>query len=173
MIQEIINKPFEIKLEEMGNINPFSFNFRKEENLKHLFYEMVYKPIRDRCNLVNIEFSFNYIKREFTNTLQISLFYSEIFSGNSESDILSETFAKQQLFACKCLQRYYDVIVFGFFGEYSKNYLENLQKKEDNIKGFDNSRYEGIFRITNQNFNTAYFYGGDNFDGFIITDTEE
>lgn len=172
MVQEIINKPFEI-VEPIGynyftkeiDKNNIKIDFKNINHIKHLFQEMVLNEIDKYCTLIKVEYSFNYFEKDFTTIMQVNLFYNESFEIHSESDTLTEIFCNQQDFACRCLSNFFAIIVFHFFGDYAKKYLENIQDTE--------YKYSNMFKVSKDHYNTALFYGGDNFDGFSITSTDE
>ena len=117
------------------------------------FNDRVLTPLQHTCNLLQIVPKITFLNEEFSVIINIVLFYTG-FPKIKDRDDLDEIYYFQEDIATKTLKDFYKDFV-----------KENFEVKENDDIFF--------FRYSDLNHNTAIFIGGDNFDGFNITLTEE
>ena len=167
-----------------------------KEFLQKMFYDVFLKPLNE-CKFWNIEYSFNYLHNDFTTILQVVVFwnenhhYSQIdFEGDLQTlkeiefDKIQNNFVNFQNQCIFCLRN--DVVdVFVNKEEQKKvsslekelhNYLENKYSKDEYLEKsliLSNHFSTNYHNNGGEDFNIVQTFGGDNFDGFLITDTEQ
>ena len=126
----------------------------KDEFLKD-FNERVLIPLQKTCSLLNIRPHINYMEEDFSTIINIVLFYTGYYDIK-EDDLMVEIYHFQMDIATNKLKDFYKDFV-------NKIFNGNLTENDD----------ISFFRVSKMNYNTAIFFGGDNFDGFNITYTDE
>ena len=126
----------------------------KEEFIKE-FNERVLIPLQKTCTLLEINPNINYMEKDFSTILNIVLFYTGYYKIKDD-DLMVEIYNFQMDIATNKLKEYYKDLVKKYFGT-------NLTENDDML----------FYRISDMNYNTSIFFGGDNFDGFNITLTDE
>ena len=126
----------------------------KEEFIKE-FNERVLIPLQKTCTLLEINPNINYMEEDFSTILNIVLFYTGYYKIKDD-DLMVEIYNFQMDIATNKLKEYYKDLVKKYFGT-------NLTENDDML----------FFRVSDMNYNTSIFFGGDNFDGFNITLTDE
>ena len=129
----------------------------KEEFLKD-FNERVLIPLQKTCSLLNIRPHINYMEEDFSTIINVVLFYTGYYDIKND-DLLVEIYNFQMDISTNKLKEFYEDFVKHFL--YSN--IENIKENTD----------ISFFRVSDMNYNTAIFFGGDNFDGFNITYTDE
>ena len=130
-----------------------------KENFIKKFYERVLIPLEKTCSLLDIKPNINYMEEDFSTIINIVLFYPGYYKIKKD-DLMIEIYCWQTDIAHdKLLEFYKDFVKHIFNGE-----IEEHIKDDTDIS---------FFRVSNLNYNTAIFFGGDNFDGFNITYTDE
>lgn len=166
-----------------------------KEFLQKMFYDVFINPLQN-CKFWEIEWNFNYLKNDFTTILQVVIFYNEKVSAidfEGDLDTLKDierdkiednflTFQKQCIF---CLR---DDVLDNFTNKEEKkkvidfhkeidNYLENKYPNKESyyekLKLFHDHFSENYTNLNGEDFNIVQTFGGDNYNGFIITDTEQ
>lgn len=168
-----------------------------KEFLQKMFYDVFLEPLQS-CKFWEIEYNFNYLKNNFTTILQVIIFYNENikysqidFEGDLQTlkeielDKIQKNFITFQNQCIFCLRN--DVMdnfvnkeeinkVIDFNREIEK-YLENnypdKEKYYEKLTLFHNHFSENYTNLNGEDFNIVQTFGGDNFNGFIITDTEQ
>ena len=126
----------------------------KEEFLKD-FNERVLIPLQKTCSLLNIRPHINYMEEDFSTIINVVLFYTGYYDIKDDG-LTVEIYNFQMDIATNKLKDFYKDFVKKIFNG-------NLTENDDIL----------FYRISDMNYNTAIFFGGDNFDGFNITLTEE
>ena len=130
----------------------------KEEFLKD-FNERVLIPLQKTCSLLDIQPNINYMEEDFSTIINIVFFYTGYYKIK-ENDLMVEIYNFQMDIATNKLKEFYkDFVKHIFNGEIEEHIKENTDIN--------------FFRVSDMNYNTAIFFGGDNFDGFNITYTDE
>ena len=127
----------------------------KEDEFLKDFNERVLIPLQKTCSLLNIRPHINYMEEDFSTILNIVLFYTGYYDIEND-DLMVEIYNFQMDIATNKLKDFYEDFVKKIFNE-------NLTENDDIT----------FFRVSDMNYNTAIFFGGDNFDGFNITYTDE
>lgn len=168
-----------------------------KEFLQKLFYDVFLDKLHS-CNFWSVEYNFNYLHNDFTTILQVIVFYNENIENSKldfdgdlqtlreiEFDKIQKNFVNFQNQCIFCLQPYLvDTFVnekeiqniSNFRNEIEKYIDTKYQDKEENLKKseiFRNHFAENYHNISGEDFNIVQTFGGDNFNGFIITDTEQ
>ena len=130
-----------------------------KENFIKEFYERVLIPLEKTCSLLNIRPHINYMEEDFSTIINIVLFYTGYYDIKND-DLMVEIYNFQMDIATDKLKEFYkDFVKHLFNGEIEEHIKENTDIS--------------FFRVSDINHNTAIFFGGDNFDGFNITYTDE
>ena len=168
-----------------------------KEFLQKMFYDVFLKPL-ENCRFWNVQWNFNYLHNDFTTILQVVIFYNEKVKSSSidfegdlqtlkdiEWDKIRDTFVTFQNQCIFCLRP--DIVdnftnkeeihkVIDFKRDIEK-YLENnytdKEKYFEKLELFHDHFSENYTNLNGEDFNIVQTFGGDNFDGFIITDTEQ
>ena len=130
----------------------------KEEFIKN-FNERVLIPLQKTCSLLNIRPHINYMEEDFSTIINIVLFYTGYYDIKND-DLMVEIYNFQMDIATNKLKDFYKDFVKHLFN----SEIEEPIKEDTDIF---------FYRVSDMNYNTAIFYGGDNFDGFNITFTDE
>ena len=130
----------------------------KEEFIKN-FNERVLIPLQKTCSLLNIRPHINYMEEDFSTIINIVLFYTRYYDIKND-DLMVEIYNFQMDIATNKLKDFYKDFVKHLFN----SEIEEPIKEDTDIF---------FYRVSDMNYNTAIFYGGDNFDGFNITFTDE
>lgn len=130
----------------------------KEEFIKD-FNERVLIPLQKTCTLLNIRPHINYMDEDFSTIINIVLFYTGYYSIKDD-DLMVEIYNFQMDIATNKLKEFYKDFVKKIFNSEIKEHI----KENTDIT---------FFRVSDMNYNTAIFFGGDNFEGFNITYTDE
>ena len=129
----------------------------KEEFIKD-FNDLVLK-LQNTCNLLKIQPHINYMNEDFSTIINVVLFYTGYEAIKNKED-LEELYNFQMDIATSQVKEFYkDFVKHIFNGEIEEPIKENTDVS--------------FFRVSELNYNTAIFFGGDNFDGFNITYTDE
>lgn len=167
-----------------------------KEFLQKMFYDVFLKPL-EICKFWNVEYSFNYLHSDFTTILQVVVFWNENqtysqldFEGDLQTlkdieyDKIQNNFVTFQNQCILCLR---DDVINDFVNkeEHKKvcnlekefhNYLENKYSKDEYLEKsilLSNHFSTNYHNLGGEDFNIVQTFGGDNFDGFLITDTEQ
>lgn len=130
----------------------------KEEFMKN-FNEQVLIPLQKTCSLLNIRPHINYMEEDFSTIINVVFFYTGYYDIK-EDDLMVEIYNFQMDIATNKLKEFYKDFVKHLF---NSSIEENIKENTDVF----------FFRISDMNYNTSIFFGGDNFDGFNITYTDE
>jgi hypothetical protein len=130
----------------------------KEEFLKK-FNECVLIPLQKTCSLLDIRPHINYMDEDFSTIINVVLFYTGYSDIKSDSDLFNVYNFQMEIATAKLKEFYKDFIKHLFNSEIDEHIKENTDIS--------------FFRVSDMNYNTAIFFGGDNFDGFNITYTDE
>ena len=174
-----------------------TINTSSKEFLQKLFYD-VFLDFLHSCKFWSVEYNFNYLKNDFTTILQVVVFYNENIENSKldfdgdlqtlkeiEYDKIQSNFVNFQNQCIFCLQPYLiDTFVnekeikdISNFRNEIKEYINTkYQDKEENLKKskiFRNHFVENYHNINGEDFNVVQIIGGDNFDGFLITSTDQ
>ena len=98
------------------------------------------------------------MEEDFSTIINVVLFYTGYYDIKND-DLLVEIYNFQMDISTNKLKEFYEDFVKHFL--YSN--IENIKENTD----------ISFFRVSDMNYNTAIFFGGDNFDGFNITYTDE
>lgn len=166
-----------------------------KEFLQKMFYDVFLEPLKD-CQFWEIEYNFNYLENDFTTILQVIIFYNEKhnsidFDGDLQTlkeieyDKIQSNFAIFQKQCIFCLHSY---LFSNFENEEKQKEIINLKREiekyidtkysdtKENIEKHNilSSHFvEDYYNVCGENFNVIQPIGGDNFDGFLITCTDQ
>lgn len=174
-----------------------NINTTSKEFLQKMLYDVFLEPLKN-CQFWDIQYNFNYLENDFTTILQVIVFYNEkvnIHQIDLEGDLqtLSEiemdkiqhnfvTFQNQCIF---CLHSdFLDTFVnkeeihkISDFRKEIENYIDTKypNEKENLLKRhlFFDHYGQNYYNVEGDDFNLVQTFGGDNFDGFLITCTEQ
>lgn len=169
-----------------------------KEFLQKMFFDVFLKPLNN-CKFWNVEYNFNYLHNDFTTILQVVIFWNENFSLSQidlegdlqtlkdiEFDKIQENFSlfqNQCIFCLRpdCIENFVNKEekekVYNFYKEI-KNFLENKyqddkDKRFEKWEIFSDHFSRDYHNLGGESFNIVQPFGGDNFNGFLITDTEQ
>ena len=174
-----------------------TINTQSKEFLQKLFYDIFINNLHN-CKFWSIEYNFNYLHNDFTTILQVVVFYNESIESSKldfdgdlqtlkdiEFDRIQKNFVNFQNQCIFCLQPYLvDTFVnekeiqnISNFKNEIKEYIDTkYQDKKENLEKieiFQNHFVKESHNINGENFNIVQPFNGDNFDGFLITATDQ
>lgn len=167
-----------------------------KEFLQKMFYDVFLQPLTN-CKFWNAEYNFNYLENDFTTILQVVVFWNENLSNldfEGDLDTLKQIeFDKIQrnfvTFQNQCIFLFDKDVCLDFTNKQErekicdlendienylqKKYADNQEKLTEYQHLFRNHFGQNCYNYSGEDFNIIQTFGGDNFDGFFITRTDQ